>query len=95
MKRFRRIMSLDKVTEALARESSSMEFRDALVKSLPSRIFGETMAAHIDDAYISGKKLHLVVSDPIWRKEIQKNRGRLVDKVRAVHPQLIGITVDS
>jgi len=93
MKRFRRFVSLSTVTEQLSKESDSNEFRDALLKSLPQRIFGQTLAAHIDDVSIEGKKLHLVVSDPTWRKEIQKNRRMLLEKVKSVHPDLIGIMV--
>lgn len=66
-----------------------------MIKSLPSRLFGKTLAAHIEDAYVKGGRLHLRVPDPTWRKELQKNRGMLLEKVRAVHPELIGITLDS
>lgn len=85
MKRYRRMMSLDKVTDALIQNNQNPEFRMGLLKSLPTKIFGETIARVIEDVRFEDGVLYLKVPDETWRKELKKQIGLVHKEARQIH----------
>ena len=93
MKRFNRFVSLDQAVDRLAEDKNEAAVKAGLAKSLPLKLFGPTIAAHIDEIEIKGETLRIRVSDPVWRKELIKNKTLLMQKTRARFPKIGSLVV--
>lgn len=87
MKRYRRMMSLDKVTDSLIQGNQNSEFRMGLLRSLPTRVFGESIAHVVRDVRFEEESgvLYLQIPDDTWRKELKSQIGLLYKEARKIH----------
>jgi hypothetical protein len=94
MKRMKRMVSMGYVAEHLL-----AEYRDptatVLPQGLPERMFGRALASRIQGVRLSGNELCLMVEDPLWRRELEKNKDQLLEKARTIRPKLSGLRVIS
>lgn len=85
MKRYRRMIPLGAVTEQLVKDNQNPEFRKALLKTLPKKIFGEAIAANIKSVEIGDGCLTMRVPSDSWRHELSGRKAMILEKAREIH----------
>ena len=75
MKRIRKMVSLQDITEKMVRENKNNELEHHLIQGMPARIFGETVAQKIQEMRIDGDTLLLCIPDLDWQICYQSRVG--------------------
>ena len=91
--RFKKMVSLDQVTDRMYRESDDGNFKQAMLTALPAQLFGPTVASRIKAVRLQGHTLVLTVKDPTWKRELDKCRASLTAKVRDAHPSICKVEI--
>ncbi len=88
MRRIRRLVPFGTVAEKLFDNQKNERCGSALLRSLPAKLFGATIAAQITEVEMKGHILFLRVPDATWRKELEVQHDQLLAKARRLHRQL-------
>jgi len=84
-KRLKRLTPLARVADAWT-QSLPDAGKQRLAGS-PERLFGPLAGAHVRELRLEGDRLVAKTPDPMWRKELAKHKGQLLQRAKAVYPQ--------
>ena len=88
MKRYRKMIPLATVTEKMIKENDNPEFRKALLKALPKKIFGEAIATNITQVDVLDTCLQITIPNDTWRNELTKRKRMILEKAREIHDSI-------
>jgi len=88
MKRYRKMIPLRAVTEQIVKDNQNPDFRKALLKALPKKIFGEAIAANIESVEVRDACLRMTVPSDSWRRELSGRKAMILEKAREIHQPL-------
>ena len=93
MKRYGRLVPLDRLTEKFAQNQPHAGFRQRVLETLPRKLFGAVVADQIQGIEIHDTTLLLYVPDPLWYKELLKTTAFMLAKVNKAQPRITRIRI--